>query len=164
MDNVSSCGWHLDHYRSFIVPYFLDDKTHLFSAVSYLSHIQRQAERPVNVGQLHVKFIRLQVRENAPFTSFSLVMNFDLLDGELALALAVARELSREDGKTNLKLVEVSSGQLNEDILRVEGDLGCLTVNDGRKREHLAGSIVEDGVAGLVLYDVEILLQLLVIL
>lgn len=91
-------------------------------------------------------------------------MNFDLLYGELALALAVARELSSEDGKANLKLVEVSAGHLNEDVLRVEGDLGCLTVDDGRKREHLAGSIVEDGIAWLILDDVEILLKLLVIL
>jgi hypothetical protein len=141
----------------------LDNETHLFSALSNFSHIKVKPESTVNVCKLNVKLIRLK-RGSDHSLSSGFISDLNLFNSELGVALTVARELASQNSKTDLNLVKVCSGDFNENILCVEGDLGSLRVYNGRKREDLAFGVIEHRVLGLVLDDIKELLELLVLL
>ena len=76
----------------------------------------------------------------------------------------MAGELASKHSQADLDLVEVGTSDFYEDVLGVVGDLRRLRVNDRREGQNLAFSVVENGVLGLVLNDIEELLKFLVFL
>jgi len=58
----------------------------------------------------------------------------------------------------------VESGDFDEDVFGVEGDLAVVTIDDRGKREYCAVGIVDNGVDGRIANDVEITTEVLVFL
>ena len=93
-----------------------------------------------------------------------LVHNLNLLNCELRVSLAVLRELPSQNREANLKLVEVGTSHLYEDVLGLQRDLGCVRIDDWREGQDGSLGIIEDGELGLILNDVHVLLKLLILL
>ena len=77
--------------------------------------------------------------------------------------LAVLAEHGDEGVEDDLGLGEVCAGALDEDVLRLEADLGVVAVDDGRHGEDHALRVPDDGVRKGVPDDVEVLLQVAVL-
>ena len=92
-----------------------------------------------------------------------LVVNLHLLNSELRVALAVRRELTSEHCEAHLELMQVSACHLDQHVSCIHRDLSRIWVNDGWQWENLSLRVVEDGVLGLILDNMQILLQLLVL-
>ena len=107
--------------------------------------------------------MRLKVGENLHLTSL-LVKDFNLLNGELGVSLAMLGELASEDSQANLELAKISAGHFDKNVLGVQGDLCCVRVYDWRKGQDSALGIVEDWELRLIFYDVQVLLKLLILL
>lgn len=86
--------------------------------------------------------------------------DLDWLDGE-GLG-AVHAEHGDEHVGDDAELGKIGGGDLDEDVGRVESDLGVLAVNDGRERADYAVGVVDDGVHRGVADDVQETAQVLV--
>ena len=64
----------------------------------------------------------------------------------------------------NLDLCLIQRGDLNQDVLRVEGDLAVVSVDYGRQRENSTVRIVDYGVDRRVPDDVQVAAEVLVFL
>ena len=87
----------------------------------------------------------------------------DGLDG-VGLA-AVRRKHGDEDLADNLQLGLVGGGNVDEDVGRVQGDLGVIAVDDGGHRQDCAVGVVDNRVDrffpndGQVLSELQVFLQ-----
>ena len=98
------------------------------------------------------------------FAGFVVVRRNDA-DGLDGVGLAAVRgEHGDKDLADNLQLGLVGGGDVDEDVCRVEGDLGVVAVDDGRHRQDCAVGIVDDGVDGFVPDDWQVLLELQIFL
>lgn len=86
--------------------------------------------------------------------------NLDGLDGEGLVA--VLGEHGDHDVADNVELGLIGGGDLDEDVLGVEGDLGVVAVDDGRQRADGLVGVEDDGVDGLVADDVQVAAEVLV--
>jgi len=151
--HISAGYWNLYLEALAIIRDLFNDEAHLLSAVTNLLDIKTQPEGSVNVVKLNIELTSLQIWVNLGFAG-SFVEHLNLFNGELVLTLTVAGELACQNCKAHLYLVQISACNLNENVLCIVGDLGCFRVDDGRKRQDLALSIIEDWVLGLSLNDV----------
>lgn len=74
------------------------------------------------------------------------------------------REHGHNDPVNNLNLRLVQGGDLDEDVLGVQGDLGVITIDDRGKRADGSLRVVDDWVDGGIADNVEVLAQVLVFL
>ena len=86
--------------------------------------------------------------------------NLDGLDGEGLIA--VLGEHGDHDVADNVELGLVGGGDLDEDVLGVERDLGVVAVDDGRQGADGLVGVEDDGVDGLVADDVQVAAEVLV--
>lgn len=75
--------------------------------------------------------------------------------------LAVFREHGGDNVDDNVQLGLVSSGNIYEDIARVQGDLAVLRVDNGRHRKNRVVRVVDDGVDRRVADDRQVFRQVL---
>ena len=77
--------------------------------------------------------------------------------------LAVLAEHGDEGVEDDLGLCEVGARALDEDVLRLQADLGVVAVDDGRHGEHDALGVPDDGVDRGVPYDGEVRFQVAIL-
>ena len=89
-----------------------------------------------------------------------LVDDLDLFDLIAPFAFAVLAELCCKDGQANLRFLDISASNLDENIAGIESDLGLLRIDDGWQRQNLPVLVVEDRVPVERLQDWKELLHL----
>lgn len=98
--DVSSGGRDLNLDLGLILGHVLNDESHLLSAFLDFCDVEVKAECTVNVGKLNIELVGLKVRVNLGLAS-SFVMDLNLFNSELSLAIAVTGELTCEYSQAN---------------------------------------------------------------
>lgn len=93
----------------------------------------------------------------------AVVVRYDLDGGDGEAVAAVYGEHGNHGLDYNIELRGVCGGDFYQDILGIEGDLGVVTVDDGRKREDGSAGVVDDWIYGRIANNVKIATKVLVL-
>ena len=146
MENVSPRWRDLNFDRGLVLRCSLHDETHLFSTRFHFLNIEFEPQDPVDVLKLHIEVEVAHGGSQLVFGGVCLVIDLDLLDLVLPLALAVLTELGSNHSQANLSLLDVGASDLDENVASVECDLCLIRVDDRRQGQNLSVLVVEDGV------------------
>jgi len=128
-----------------------------------LINIQRDTKKSANVFYFNLKCFNIEAWGNEVLGLISFVDDLNWLDGELRISFAMLGELGGQDGEDDLAFGEIGSGDLNEHVSSVKGDLGAVRVDDWRERQNGSVGVIEDRVNWRVLDDWQELLKFLVL-
>jgi hypothetical protein len=127
-----------------------------------LINIESDTKKSGNVFYFNLECFNVEAWGNEVLGLITLVNDLDWLNGELRISLAMLGELGGQDGEDDLAFGEIRSGDLNENVSSVKGDLGAVRVDDWRERQDCSVGVIEDWVNWRVLDDWQELLKFLI--
>lgn len=125
-------------------------------------NIESDTKKSGNVFYFNLECFNVEAWGNEVLGLITLVNDLDWLNGELRISLAMLGELGGQDGEDDLAFGEIRSGDLNENVPSVKGDLGAVGVDDWRERQDGSVGVIEDWVNWRVLDDWQELLKFLI--
>jgi len=143
MKDVSSCRRDLNFDKSVVDR--LNFNSHLGSTSSHLVSVKLEPKNSVNVSNLNIEVVVVQSRSDFVSLFIAFISNLNLFTFVLPFTTTVYRELSSHNSETNLSLLKISSSDFNKDVFSIASDLGCVRVDERRKRKYLSVCIEEYG-------------------